>query len=102
MTVKHTYYGDRLRLIREGLKLSRPRFAAAMGINRWTLAEYESKGVLPHYDTIWTIAKRLGLSTDFFFPPRAENDAGRLYPLTACLARARRNDLANRLRTQAS
>jgi transcriptional regulator with XRE-family HTH domain len=64
-----------LRKYREGLGITAKDFAAQIGLNYTTYANYENRGKEPKYDTLCKIASALGVSIDDlldFTPDKAQ------------------------------
>lgn len=68
-------FQDNLRKYREGLGITAKDFAAQIGLNYTTYANYENRGKEPKYDTLCKIASALNVSIDElldFTPDRAQ------------------------------
>ena len=59
--------GQRIKLLRSGLKLNQTTFAESIGITQSTLSSYENGNVAPSTDVLLTIAIKYHISLDWLF-----------------------------------
>ena len=59
--------GQRIKLLRSGLKLNQTTFAESIGITQSTLSSYENGNVVPSTDVLLTIAIKYHISLDWLF-----------------------------------
>lgn len=58
-------FGEKVRELRKGLKLSQSEFGGRIGIHEKHVSKIESQQLVPYADTIKKIAEVLGVSTDY-------------------------------------
>lgn len=58
-------FGEKLKEIREESKMTQKQLADKIGVNRATIAGYETKGKEPSYNTLIKIAQTLNCSLDY-------------------------------------
>lgn len=71
------YVGNRIREERRGLRLSQKEFGEKIGVKHNTVSQYENATNSPEQDTLFKIARALGIKVDDLFPPR-ENTTNEL------------------------
>jgi transcriptional regulator with XRE-family HTH domain len=70
--------GERLRLLREGIKLSQAKIAKLIGTSQVSINRYESGLGAPPLKTLLWYADYFDVSMDYLFA-RTENPQGKLY-----------------------
>ncbi|OCL26285.1 transcriptional regulator [Orenia metallireducens] len=58
-------FKKRIRQLRKEFKLTQQELADKIGVNRATIAGYETKGMEPGYDTLSELARIFNVSTDY-------------------------------------
>lgn len=74
------HFGDRIRLQREELELTRKELAQRLSIPYHTLAKYETNINEPNFDMLVRIAKVLDVSTDYLLGVPARRDTMEITP----------------------
>ncbi|MDY6296294.1 MAG: helix-turn-helix transcriptional regulator [Schwartzia succinivorans] len=74
------HFGDRIRLQREELELTRKELAQKLSIPYHTLAKYETNINEPNFDMLVRIANALDVSTDYLLGVPARNDTTEITP----------------------
>ncbi|MFA9381878.1 MAG: helix-turn-helix domain-containing protein [Acetanaerobacterium sp.] len=70
--------GERLRSLREGIKLSQAKIAGIIGTSQVSINRYESGAAAPPLKTLLWYADYFDVSMDYIFG-RTENPQGKLY-----------------------
>lgn len=66
-------FGEKLRYIRDDLKMTQKKFAEAIGIPQPTLCAYETGRIKPTVDSVTNIAEKLGISVSALIESDFEN-----------------------------
>jgi DNA-binding XRE family transcriptional regulator len=67
---EQTYLSFKLKQLREAAGLTQEELAARVGLNRVTLARFESGARAPSWPTVLDLADALGVSCEDFVEPR--------------------------------
>ena len=70
--------GERLKLLREGVKLSQEKVSKMIGTTQSSINRYETAQSSPSYETLLWYADYFDVSIDYIFG-RTENPQGKLY-----------------------
>ncbi|AZO93464.1 helix-turn-helix transcriptional regulator [Halocella sp. SP3-1] len=68
-------FGEKLKEIREKSGMTQKQLADKIGVNRATIAGYETKGKEPSYDTLIKIAQTLNCSLDYLLGYKEKNNS---------------------------
>ena len=75
---KSDIVAERLKILREGVKLSQAKLAAKLGLEQTAIFRYESKTSFPPYSALIKYADFFDVSLDYIFG-RTDKPQGKLY-----------------------
>lgn len=78
-------FAERLGKLRDDRKMSQEQLAAALEIDRGTIAKYETKNRIPSYEHLTMFAKYFDVSTDYLLGISSVKRDNYIIFQTACL-----------------
>ena len=82
MKVKPTIVAERMKLLREGVKLSQGKLASMLGMQQTAIFRYEVGQSFPPYQVLMKYADFFDVSLDYIFG-RTDSPQGKLYDCQA-------------------
>ena len=96
MKVKPTIVAERMKLLREGVKLSQGKLASMLGMQQTAVYRYEVGQSFPPYQVLMKYADFFDVSLDYIFG-RTDSPQGKLYD---CQAKVLRSENRGECETQ--